>query len=183
MRTIFLSSLLFAIHTDQTNACNGHHLLQQHHDLNPTSVVPEDHRSLTGTDSIPFADCGAESPSQMDRIAAGQIMEHFKARRDSGIRNDFQIPVHFHVVRDDEGNFDLTESMLQEYMDRLNSAFSGSQFSFVHQSTERIDNSDYHYIDDQNYWNLAYEYHKGGKSDMNIYFADIQIAGRSVSRF
>lgn len=173
LSTPLLGIIFFRERGAFTSACNSQD--HDHHDHHHR-IVPQDHRAIAGVDEIPFPDCGAESPSKEQRLAAGLIMDHFHSRRDSGARNQYEIPVHFHVVRNDDGSGDVSDNMLNQYMDGLNDAYEGSSFSFKKHSIERIDSSTWHLIDSSNYWDLAYAHHKGGIGDMNIYFADIQIA-------
>jgi hypothetical protein len=58
-------------------------------------------------------------------------------------RNVITIPVAVHVVRGDNGEWDVTDIQIQDQIDVLNAAFLSQNFQFTLTSTDRTDNSEW----------------------------------------
>jgi hypothetical protein len=86
----------------------------------------------------------------------------------------YQIPVTFHVIRKDNGDGDVSDTLIDQYIDHLNNEFTGSPFSFVKVTTNRVDNSAWNDCNsDTHFDGFGPELHVGGIGDMNVYFCNI----------
>jgi predicted Zn-dependent protease len=103
-------------------------------------------------------------------------MAHWKTRhvnRDLGETN-YRIGVHFHVIRDGNGNGDVTDGMLYAYTQHLNEAYSSAPFTFLMSSVERIDNTAWHKCTFSNNREAKAAHNVPGANNLNVYFCDIQ---------
>jgi hypothetical protein len=78
--------------------------------------------------------------AQLDEILA----QHGKTRFDLDATTAVSITVNFHVIRSGTGGGDVSDSRLNSQINTLNSAYSGSGFSFVRGTTDRTNNSQWY---------------------------------------
>jgi predicted Zn-dependent protease len=151
----------------QVHACTGH---EDHHHL-------RQERHLDDDVDFEFPPCGAEESKPEQRLEESKVMSHWKTRhanRDLGETN-YVIPVHFHVLRDDDGKKgDVTDGMLYAYMQHVNEAFSSTPFSFLMSSVERIDNTELYKCTFSNGREAKTAHNVPGTNNLNVYLCDIQ---------
>lgn len=83
------------------------------------------------------------------RCATGELEANTKAALDAEIEQwqrfnekaDIQIPVVMHVIRDNNGNGNVTNTQAMNQLQVLNDAYAGTGFSFVGQALYRYDNT------------------------------------------
>jgi hypothetical protein len=84
-----------------------------------------------GADGPPLRTCGTPEPTAEQVARAARAAQQYKAAHPQGIHSfSVSIPVDFHIVKDGNGDGHVSTSQLQSQISALNSAFSGSGFSF-----------------------------------------------------
>jgi hypothetical protein len=139
-----------------------------------------DHRGLAGKPDYFPLECGTEVPTKKQQVQAGKAVDEWKSKRGNGRDKrllpevNYQIPVTFHVLRQDNGDGGVPDALIDQYMDHLNNEFTGSAFSFYKKGANRVNKSAWHFCDYERYWEAGQNLRVGGIADMNVYFCDIQ---------
>jgi hypothetical protein len=147
--------------------------LRHRHD-NDHQLDHAPHRHLT--DDFAFSECGIHVPTTEEQMEAGMALTEWKAQRQNNKMRavNYQIPVTFHILRATNGDGDLSDAMLDEYINHLNNDFLGSSFSFYNNGINRVNKSAWHFCNADTYFEAAKNLRVGGTADMNVYFCDIQ---------
>lgn len=118
-------------------------------------------------------------------MEAGMALTEWKAQRQNNKMRavNYQIPVTFHILRATNGDGDLSDAMLDEYINHLNNDFLGSSFSFYNNGINRVNKSAWHFCNDTTYLEAGKDLRVGGIADMNVYFCDIQTGSAGWAYF
>jgi len=163
-------------------ACGGDH----HHHGNYTYYHedPEiqrrliEHRQLEQEVDMPF-ECNSPVPTPEETIEAGLVHQKFHeqiANLPEGValaRANYQIAVTFHIIRDSNGNGEMTNSMVDQYLAYLNDEFAGTGLSYVRRAIRRHTNNAWYNCDHTQHEAMGSTIREGGKADMNVYFCNI----------
>jgi len=89
--------------------------------------------------------CGFENPSVSERMTIESKLREFRSSGQASLLQaatvNRAIPVHFHVITTNTGAGDVTDDQLTAQLAVLNSAYTGSGFSFVKQGYSRTRNT------------------------------------------
>jgi hypothetical protein len=87
--------------------------------------------------------CSTETPDPRRVDAIEAEFERLSAEnfQSSSLSSPVSITVNFHIIRDDSGNGDVSDSRLNSQLTTLNAAYSGKGFTFVRGTTSRINKS------------------------------------------
>jgi hypothetical protein len=84
------------------------------------------------------------------------------------------VDVYFHVITDNSGNYDVSDSVIDDQMDVLNDAFADGGWQFNLVSVDRTSKTTFANMDMglNAESNCKAELHQGGTTDLNIYTAN-----------
>ncbi len=85
--------------------------------------------------------CGTPVPTPEEQQDLADALEAWVGSRIEGLTSVVTIPVAFHVVRDDAGNFNVTDQQIYDQIDVLDASFLGTLFQFTLVSIDRVNNS------------------------------------------
>jgi hypothetical protein len=156
----------------RVGACANHDESDHHH----LRRLANEDNSKDDEEDVELPACGAEGTSSEQRMVEAKLMSKWKTRhynRDLSQTN-YEIPVYFHVIRDNVGNGDVPDSQLSRYLDYLNEGFTETAFSFRLVKTNRINSSEWHKCSYANNRYVKEAHNLGGVASLNVYFCDIQ---------
>lgn len=84
---------------------------------------------------------------------------------------DVTIPLYVHIIRDDNGDGDVTENQIYHQVNVLRAAYEFAGFAFQLESTTRTDNSDWYTAGPDSVAEAAMKaaLHQGGPNALNLY--------------
>lgn len=186
MRLFILSLIqLFCFQSGivSTVACeHDHH--HRHNDKTNKNLTFTGHRILEAASSEQFS-CGAKPVSQKEKRETGKVYLEWKKGRSSGApgwwnhhgrrlqTTNYLIPITFHVIRQNNGAGDVSNSKIAQYVDYINTAFMGTSFQFYQKTILRTDNSTWYNCNGDKFLLFSKDLHQGGKADMNVYFCSL----------
>jgi hypothetical protein len=156
----------------RVGACGHHHGSDHHHLRRLANADTSD----DDEEDVELPACGAEETSSEQRLVEAKLMSKWKTRhynRDL-LQTNYEIPLYFHVIRDDDGNGDVSDSLLSRNLDYLNEGFAATAFSFRLVKTNRINSSTWNKCSYANNRDAKKAHNLGGVASVNIYFCDIQ---------
>ena len=147
-------------------ACDDH----GYHLLSENAVV---NRGLQQLDDF---SCGVDPATMEDMIETGHIVDAYRKSRQSGrvTANTFTVPVTIHVITNSNGDGDVTDAKLQDYISGMNSNFQGSAFTFVIKNTKRYQDNAFYNCDKTILYSQNFGSNReGSATDLNIYFCNL----------
>ena len=95
--------------------------------------------------------CGFHSPGESEIILENNIEKWLIKNSDYSNRNTLNIPIAFHIIYEDnssDGGY-ISQTLINDQVDVLNTAFLNANISFSIDSIEYIQNSNWYNNDDE----------------------------------
>lgn len=113
--------------------------------------------------------CGTENPSdrrvtEIEQEFDSLLMNNYTSQ---SIASPVSITVNFHVIRDDAGNGDVSDTRLASQITTLNNSYSGKGFTFVRGTTSRINKSAWYNLSQGSTAERDMKYYYTGMSSNN----------------
>jgi len=88
--------------------------------------------------------CATTVPTEEElNMVQSQVEQWLAQKGKTSLEGFTTIPVAFHILRSNTGQYDVTDQMIADQVAVLNGAFSNTNFQFTHLSTDRTNNSNW----------------------------------------
>jgi hypothetical protein len=130
--------------------------------------------------------CGARSLTHNEKLFSAKVVDKWEKKHGGHHKRKLAsfsatIPVYFHAIQYDANLGNLSTTDRDNMMTALNTAYTGSGFSFVHMGTDSIIDPAHYYCQVTLYKDnnvpITKTLHKGGSDALNVYVCDTTTNG------